>query len=216
MIRFHPKGIKRRLSLSLSLSANLLFLPFMSSAEYIYVTLHALTEDIARALDPCHLSAVICVQVLLNISYGNNAPNVHLKQLNPYFEVAFGHDYHSQDFLLGFSSSSSHCFFRCFGCHSWLAQRWGDAPPRMGILHGVLTGFQSLNTRWWSYRFNTILSDTIWFYVIRNDTVCFHRILINTMINHLTWSIHDHVVFAASLVMLPTASTPSRWHMAPW
>ena len=28
------------------------------------------------------------LQVLLNISYGNNPPTVHLKQLNPYFEVA--------------------------------------------------------------------------------------------------------------------------------
>ena len=160
---------------------------------------------------PSRLSCWV-LQVLLNISYGNNAPNVHLKQLNPYFEVAFGNDYHSQVLLLGFPSS--HCFCHWSDCHSCFVQKWRDAHPRMAILHG----FARVFNHWiWYYRYHLILSDTIWYYVY---SVCFHRI----MILHYDKSF-DFKAFPfgpwshrrnASLVMLPTASTRSQCHMVPW
>lgn len=134
---------------------------------------------------PSRLSCWV-LQVLLNISYGNNAPNVHLKQLNPYFEVAFGNDYHSQVLLLGFPSS--HCFCHWSGCHSCFVQKWRDAHPRMAILHG----FARVFNHWiWYYRYHLILSDTM--YILYVFIVLWYYIMINHLILRLFHLAHDRV-----------------------
>jgi len=78
----HAEGAK--LSDSVELSASVAALRKVPGGEQEVLIFGSCKTNTGVQREACFMSAFI--KVLLNISYGNNAPNIHLKQLNPYFE----------------------------------------------------------------------------------------------------------------------------------
>lgn len=78
----HAEGAK--LADSVELSAALSVLRKVPGGEQEMLIFGSCKTNTGIQREACFMSAFL--KVLLNISYGNNAPNVHLKQLNPYFE----------------------------------------------------------------------------------------------------------------------------------
>lgn len=78
----HAEGAK--LADSVELSAALSVLRKVAGGEQEMLIFGSCKTNTGIQREACFMSAFL--KVLLNIGYGNNAPIIHLKQLNPYFE----------------------------------------------------------------------------------------------------------------------------------